>query len=381
MKRTVFPWPVISLFLASLNAYAQTPIPLDSAHWQIKASEAIQEEYLGRHCLKLTNGTALLPDAHFTNGIIELDIALEKGRYFPGIRFRVRDTANGEFYYLRPHQSGNPDAMQYFPQFNGSGPWQLYYGEGYNNPHFLPFDRWLHIRLLISGSRGEVYFDDEKAPVLYMHALKRPVAPGMIELQNLSPVPTRFANFSYTPMDSVPLLNPPKPAPVLPATVIMDWQVSQPFAEAMIKDRILLPSPGSRKSPNAKGARDSPAFNPSTLRWQSFRADERGVVDLSRLAGAAKGRNTIICRLTVECDRDQVRKLTFGFSDRVQVYLNNRLLYAGEDVFMSRDYRFLGTIGYFDALWLPLKKGKNEIWMAVSEDYGGWGIQARLDSL
>src|SRR6186713_3234587 len=179
MKRMHFPWPVIAGVLASLNVYTQTPIPLDQAHWRIKADSAVQETYLGRSCLKLTNGTATLPDVQFTNGIIEFDIALVKDRYFPGIKFRVQDTANGESYYLRPHQSGNPDAMQYYPEFNGSGSWQLYYGKGYNNPHVLPFDRWLHIKMLISGTRGEVYFDDEKTPVLYMHALKRPVAAGM----------------------------------------------------------------------------------------------------------------------------------------------------------------------------------------------------------
>ena len=361
MKRILFLWPVIAGVLASLNAYTQTPIPLDKAHWQIKASGAIQEVYLGRQCLKLTNGSATLPDARFTNGIIEFDIALEKDRYFPGIRFRVQDTANGESYYLRPHQSGNPDAMQYYPEFNGAGSWQLYYGEGYNNAHVLPFDRWLHIKLLISGSRGEVYFDDEKTPVLYMHALKRPVAAGMIELQSGGDRSVRFANFSYTPMDPVALQNPPKAPPVLPATVIRSWQVSDPFSEALVKDKTSLPTPA--------------------LHWQNFPTDERGIADLSRLAGAAPGRNTVFCRLIVESDRDQVKKLSFGFSDRVRVYFNKQLLYAGEDVFMSRDYRFLGTIGYFDALFLPMKKGTNEIWLAVSEDYGGWGIQARLDNL
>jgi hypothetical protein len=51
------------------------------------------------------------------------------------------------------------------------------------------------------------------------------------------------------------------------------------------------------------------------------------------------------------------------------------LLYDGQDVFLSRDYRFLGTIGYFDDVYLDLKKGKNELWIAVSENFGGWGLK------
>lgn len=83
--------------------------------------------------------------------------------------------------------------------------------------------------------------------------------------------------------------------------------------------------------------------------------------------------------MTINADKPGVRKLTFGFSDRARVYLNKQLLYAGEDNFMSRDYRFLGTIGYFDAVYLNLKQGPNELWIAVSENFGGWGIKAKLE--
>ena len=65
-------------------------------------------------------------------------------------------------------------------------------------------------------------------------------------------------------------------------------------------------------------------------------------------------------------------------------YLNGRLLFRGDDPARSRDYRFLGSIGYWDALYLPLREGDNEILLAVSEDHedlGGWGVQAKLENL
>jgi 23S rRNA (adenine2503-C2)-methyltransferase len=34
---------------------------------------------------------------------------------------------------------------------------------------------------------------------------------------------------------------------------------------------------------------------------------------------------------------------------------------------------------YFDALYLPLVEGENELVVAVAEDFGGWGIQARFE--
>ncbi|MCH8059016.1 MAG: hypothetical protein IIA11_01020 [Proteobacteria bacterium] len=49
------------------------------------------------------------------------------------------------------------------------------------------------------------------------------------------------------------------------------------------------------------------------------------------------------------------------------------LLYSkGNNAYQSRDYRYLGTIGLFDAIMLPLAVGDNELWIAVSEAFGGW---------
>ena len=73
-----------------------------------------------------------------------------------------------------------------------------------------------------------------------------------------------------------------------------------------------------------------------------------------------------------------VREMSFGFSDRVRVYLNGRLLYAGNDGYTTRDYRFLGSVGLFDTVALPLQKGDNELAFAVSENFGGWAVVAAI---
>lgn len=351
---------LLSLHMPGVRA--QTTIPFDSPRWTIHADSAIRETYKGRPCLKLVNGTAILKDAHFTNGIISFKIFLEPVRYFPGIGFRMQDEGNEEIYYLRPHQSGNPDAMQYYPEYNGGSGWQLYYGKGFGSAQRLPFDHWLQIRILVSGSRAEVYFDEEKTPVLYIRELKRPIAAGMLALENVWPAAARYADFSYTPMDSVSLVNAPDPEPPLPANVFKSWQVSSPFDEKLVQEKTSLS-----------------LLDTSALSWQTLSADDRGVADLSMLAGAAPGKNTVFVRQVIVVDRPQVKKLTFGFSDRARVFCNGTLLYAGADDFLSRDYRFLGTMGYYDALYLHLQKGRNEIWMAISEDTGGWGVQAKLD--
>jgi hypothetical protein len=69
-----------------------------------------------------------------------------------------------------------------------------------------------------------------------------------------------------------------------------------------------------------------------------------------------------------------------GYSDGVVVYVNGQPLYAGRN---SMSYRFPGQIGWFypyaDAVFLPLKKGPNELLLAVSENTAGWGFMCRFD--
>ena len=63
------------------------------------------------------------------------------------------------------------------------------------------------------------------------------------------------------------------------------------------------------------------------------------------------------------------------------MFFNDKLFYSGNNTYRTRDYRYLGSIGYFDEVYLPLKAGRNEIIMAVSESFGGWGIMAKLENM
>jgi hypothetical protein len=122
-------------------ARAQT-IPFDANRWEFDAKESRIEEHLGRQSLRLKGGLALVKDAKFFNGMIEFDIAFSPERNFVGTIWRVLDKKNYEEFYFRPHQSGNPDANQYTPVFNGLAGWQLYYGEDFAAPVRYRFNEW-----------------------------------------------------------------------------------------------------------------------------------------------------------------------------------------------------------------------------------------------
>lgn len=90
-------------------------------------------------------------------------------------------------------------------------------------------------------------------------------------------------------------------------------------------------------------------------------------------------KNSVVARLLVSSTGDQRKKLSFGYSDEVLVFVNGVPLYGGSNRYPSRDYRYLGTIGLFDEVYLPLRNGHNAVRFVVTEAFGGWGIQARFE--
>jgi hypothetical protein len=77
-----------------------------------------------------------------------------------------------------------------------------------------------------------------------------------------------------------------------------------------------------------------------------------------------------------------VKKLAFGFSDRGSIFLNGQIVFSGDNTYRSRSLRYLGVVTIDnDAVYLPLRQGENELVIAVSEAFGGWGLIARLEDL
>ncbi|HWM95342.1 MAG TPA: hypothetical protein VN493_31605 [Thermoanaerobaculia bacterium] len=331
-------------------------VPFDSGRWQWNAAASRVEDHLGRPSLYLERGIATVADASFTNGWIEFDVAFTGERGFLGGIWRVQDARNYEEFYLRPHQSGNPDATQYTPVFNGVSGWQLYHGERYTVPAVHRFDEWTRVRILFSGSVAEIYIHDLEKPALFVDGLKRSAAPGSVGLSAGNFAAAHFSGFSFTATDTPPIQGRPgEPEPV-PEGVISSWWVSDAFQES---------------KPLDLAARS----------WTRLETERSGLANLARVNGIRFLRNTVLAKKVLLSDREQVKRLDFGFSDRVRVSLNGRPLFRGDDTYRSRDYRFLGSIGWFDSLYLPLQEGRNELVMAVSEDLGGWGVQAKLEDL
>ena len=101
------------------HAAAET-VGFDSSRWVMTSAEA--SEHLGRECLA---GFAYLKDVDLASGIVEVDVAVDGSRSYPGIVFHMRSPRDFEEIYVRPHRAGlYPDAVQYMPVINGIGCWQ-----------------------------------------------------------------------------------------------------------------------------------------------------------------------------------------------------------------------------------------------------------------
>ncbi len=361
MKRVVFSLlATLSVLILPKITYMQT-VAFTPELWDIQAKESRVEDHLGRKSFYLKGGIASVKDSKFTDGVIEFDIAMTGERGFMGVVWRMQDTDNYEEFYLRPHQSGNPDANQYQGVFNGVAAWQLYYGEEYSAPVKYAFNEWIHIKIAVAGNNAEIYINDMQTPALFVNELKRETKQGRVGLSVGDFAAAHFANFSFT--DQKPELKgkAKKPEPA-PAGTVMAWSVSNPFDEKSLENKYVL-TPGDEQK----------------LSWTRLASESTGLTNLARLQGIRNG-NTVFARLKINSDRDQIKKMRFGFSDNVKVYFNRNLIYGGSDIYRSRDYRFLGTLGLWDELYLPLKRGDNELWMAVSENVGGWGIKALFDN-
>ena len=345
---------VLFACVCALPAYAQR----GDAGWRVDAEAHAWVDYRGQRALYLKEGLAVLDGAELTDGVIEFDVAFSDERGFGGVVWRVVDPLNFEHFYLRPHQSGNPDANQYTPVFDGVTAWQLYHGVDHAAPTRYPIGEWVHVKLVVWQDQAQVFIGDMETPAVEIPELKRGVGGGGLGV-SASYAPFHFANFEHRELTEAPFSRIAPRAPAAAPGTVMSWQVSAPF-------------PAARLEPAAE--LDCAAF--ADLRWQRLDAERTGIANLARLHGVDGEADTVFARTVIRADAPGLKRIRFGYSDRVRVYLNGRPLYDGDNTGFTRDYRYLGTIGLFESLWLPLEAGDNEVWFAVSERFGGWGVIA-----
>jgi len=364
--------PALSMAAGSLDALEVAP---GSPRWDLQGN-AKATVYRGRKCLQLDGGAASLKEFELSDGVVDVDVATPAARGFFGIQFRLdNDGANGEFVYLRQHKSGMLDAMQYTPVLNTGLNWQLYSGPGFTGRVDIPRDAWFHLRLVVAGAQARLYVKDMNQPALVMGDLKSGLRKGQLALYVLTGT-TCFANFAVR---ATPDVAWERRLPPMPPGTLTNWAISPAF-DAL-----------ARRPEQPLTSADIAAMS-----WQDVTAEAPGIVpinryresphprvsfanDFARRLEPQPGMKLVYARTSISAERDQLRKLSIGYSDDVSVFLNGQILYRGRSAQNFRDPAFLGIVDpENDAVYLPLKKGSNELVLAVSELGGGWGFICRL---
>jgi hypothetical protein len=371
----------VVLFAAAAQAtqiQQKLSVPPDSPRWELQ-EQAKTVEYQGRKSLFLNGGAAILKDFEMRDGIIDVDVATPASRGFFGIQFRLdKDGANGEWVYLRQHKSGYPDAMQYTPVLNTGANWQIYNGPGFTGAVDIPKDVWFHLRLEVIGAQARLYVKDMDKPALVMNDLKSGIQKGQVALHVLTGA-TYFSNFE---IQTTPDAVWERRLPPMPAGTLSRWSLS-PAYDALARN-LEVPLPSSESA---------------SIRWQNVEAEPPGFVviyryreaphlrvsfanDFSKRLEPQPGTKVVYARTNIDSDRDQLKKLYLGYSDEVSVFLNDKILFRGRSAQNFRDPGFLGIVNpENDTIYLPLRKGSNELMLAVSELGGGWGFVCRLVDL
>jgi hypothetical protein len=362
--------------LASSGAAQTAPVPLTADAWD--ATDSVTSlRYLGRDALRINRGVALLRGAAMDNGTLELDVAASDTTNFLGIVFRAASPTFSNVVFLRPGASGTEEAMQYGPAFNSVGvAWQVYHGDGANAVVDVPRNRWMHLKVELNGPVARVYVDTAATPTLVVPRVVTSGGAGLGVWAGAFGRGAYFSNIHYVPSQE-PAAQSPAATP--PPGTILGWELSRAIEAADF----------------------APATPPkfATLAWQRVQTEPEGFVLVNRyreapvggvptdstgavlvdsvMTGKMEGSRIVYARTTITADRDELRRLQYAYANGVVIYLNGRPLAFAMNPGRLRGLGVMARAG--DAVYLPLKRGRNELVFAVIECTGGWAFSGRLD--
>jgi hypothetical protein len=370
----------ISVLLVAVSTHRASAqvVPVSADAWT--ASDSLRTlSYHGRPAVYINRGVALVRGASMENGTIDLDVAASDTTNFLGIVFRAASPRFSNVVFLRFGASGTEEAVQYGPAFNSLGvAWQVYHGDGANAVAEIPRNQWFHLRLEVAGPVARLYVDTASVPTLLV---PRIVASGGSCIGIWTGAFGRgayFANVHYTASTGSPPERTALSSP--PSGSLLQWELSNIIETTDFKP-MTLPAPGR-------------------LTWQPVAAEPEGFVLINRyreapvggvprdstgavlvdsvMTGRIAGCRVVYARTNIEAGEAGPRRLQYTYSNGVVIYLNGQPLAMAMNPAGLRSN--LGVMAHMgDAVYLPLKRGANQLIFAVIQCTGGWAYSARLD--
>lgn len=364
-------------FVILLAGFQASP----STTWALDHATLASPSELAPDRVRLLRGIASRRDVSFEDGTIEFDLE-PPGGTFAGVAFRMASSADYEIIYFITSENGDRwKAVQYQPVFAGETTWQLYHEPPYLASIPKEAGRGLRVRIAIAGDRADVFLNDDSMAILRVPDLKRERARGAIGFWSVAPDGAPGNEIRNLRVDTrrVPASGDPigeRVHPLASARQLTRWRVSE-----------RVPAPDGVNAPLALPV----GLTPDT--WRLVSAEPNGLINLTKAIGnpagpqvtnvfGGAGWGLAFAAVTIESASERVVRLSVAYSDGIGIYLNGRRLYAGDNSADSRYPDYLGVVGNeVETVDLPLRAGRNELVLGVTDKAFGWGFRAKLDSL
>ena len=324
--------------------------------------------------LEIGKGSVDVKDLIFADGTIEFDMYMPDHGIL-GMRLRAQNRENGEALYFRPQKNcdTSSDCLQYMPLEHGAFEWDLFPEYQTSAPiHTLS---WNHFRIVVMGRRMRVYVNRSSRPTLSVDHMEGGALSGALTFGG----PAKYKNLLITP--AKPSLDVAQTAPERRDRFLRHWQISTASVLPSIHDS-QLDTPMGVQPPYASMPTDGKA-------WRTITAETKGLVNFSHEVGSAKDGAVISlawAKTTLVSDKAQSKTVQIGWVREIWVYVNGTLVFAGRNVdglpaAKAAGERISLENGTFR---LPLKRGKNEIAIALDDNlpgntqHFGWGMELKL---
>ncbi|WP_150132879.1 hypothetical protein [Acidisarcina polymorpha] len=324
--------------------------------------------------LEISKGPVDVKDLIFDNGTIEFDMYMPDHGIL-GMRLRAQNRENAEALYFRPQKDCNAssDCMQYMPLEHGAFEWDLF--PEYQTSAPIRTLSWNHFRVVVLGRTMLVYVDRSSQPTLRVDHMEGGALSGGLTFGG----PAKYANLVITP--GKPSSARAQVTPERRDGFLRHWQISMAS---------VLPSIHDAKLDAPMGVQPPYASMPSDGKdWKTVTAETKGLVNFSHEVGSARDGSVISlawAKATLDSDKPQWKTVQIGWVREIWVYVNGTLVFAGRNIdglpaAKTADERISLMNGTFR---LPLKRGKNEISIALDDNlpgntqHYGWGMELKL---
>ncbi|CAG7617850.1 hypothetical protein ACFQI7_02485 [Paenibacillus allorhizosphaerae] len=291
---------------------------------------------------------------------LRAEVAIPGPNGFLGLVFGVRDAQNYELIYISAASASSIGDIQYDPVMNGSTTWQIYNGPGYQAQAPVPPGEWVALTLEVRKDTAAICVGDNAVPQLIVSKLQHGPAVGSIGMwANLPGYIRSMTIEQIQPEHTEQQEQRPPQCNRLPADsmLLTEWQLSEPYASDGPTGPLQFPT--------------------------KVVAEENGTVNLNRLHPTSEKGTALQAECTLLLPEERESMLSFGFSDRMRLWVNGMEVYQGDWKWgpPASDGRIRPDHAAVPVRW---RAGRNSIRAEITNLEGkfGWGfcVKAHLSN-